>query len=307
MCCFLSYAFITLFDSGYVTGESKKNLLRGNSSQTVAVIDIDEVISSVPVTDIWGNEILDMTTVTLDKLDIALNDDRVKAVLLRLNTPGGEVYATREIYNKLQEIKAADKKVIVLMEDVAASGGYYISAAADYIVASEMTLTGSIGVVFSSLDLTGLYDKVGIKEIAVANSEGRLKVLNDLSNENGEGYKLLQSLADDYYDNFIRVVAEGRGMTVEEAKELGDGRVYSGRQAFDNGLVDELGEWNEAVEAIKKIAGLDDPNFVLLDEQPNAFGNFSLSLKNILSPFANYTDQLASGDKIKASYILRYY
>jgi protease-4 len=307
LCCLFAYLIITLTSGGYFNGVQKTSIKNGSSSQTVAVIDINEVISSQQGSDILGNKSADMATRTNAKLQNVIDDDNIKAVLLRMNTPGGEVYATREIYNKIQEVKQKGKKVVVLMEDETASGGYYIAAGADHIVASEMTLTGSIGVIFDSLDMTGLYDKVGLKQIDVTNTKGTLKVLKDLDKPDSEGYKLLQTLADDYYDNFVGVVATGRNLTKDQVRTLADGRVYSGKQALQNHLVDELGEYSEAVEAIKKIAGLDNPNMVLLEDQQNSFSGFGVTLLNYLNPLSSLTNRLAqSGTGVKAMYLLQY-
>ncbi len=307
LCCLFAYLMITLTSGGYFNGVQRTSIKGGNTNQTVAVIDIREVISSQQTSDILGNKTADMATRTIAKLQNAVDDDNIKAVLLRMNTPGGEVYATREIYNKIQEVRQKGKKVVVLMEDETASGGYYIAAGSDHIVASEMTLTGSIGVIFDSLDLTGLYEKVGIKQIDVTNSKGTLKVLKDLDKTDSEGYKLLQGLADDYYDNFVGVVAQGRNLTKDQVKALADGRVYSGKQALANHLVDELGEYDVAVEAVKKVAGLDNPNMILLEDQQNSFSGFGMTLLNYLNPLSSLTNRLnQSGAGAKAMYLLQY-
>lgn len=304
-CCF-SFTFVySLLSQGYLTDIDESVIGIGRSDQSVAVIDIKGVISSQEETDLWGNTEPDMATETINKIQAAIDDDSYKAVLLRVNSPGGEVYATRRIYNKLHELKETGKPIVVLFEDTAASGAYYLSMPSDHIVASEMTLTGSIGVIFSSLDLTGLYEKVGIEEIQVVNSDGNLKVLKDLGDPKSEGYKLLQSVADDYYQNFVDVVAEGRSKTDAEVKKLADGRVYSGKQALNNGLVDSIGEMDEAISEIKDLADLDEPNLVLLENKESSFSNFSTSIKEILSPLNAITgNHLEAG--VKAWYILQY-
>lgn len=306
LCCVGSLALLSTASGDLFSGVNKQSLMSGDYSQTVAVIDLDGVITSTSESDLFGNTTDDITSRTINKLDAVINDDSVKAVLLRVNSPGGEVYATRLIYNKIMDVKEAGKKVVVLMEDTAASGGYYIAAAGDKIVASEMTLTGSIGVIFSTVDLTGLYEKLGVKEIQVSNTEGKLKVLDDLSNENSEGYKLLQGLADDYYDNFVNAVAAGRGKTVAEIKAVADGRVYSGRQAKENGLVDELGEFNEADEVLRELAGLSNPNYVLYADEINSFSAYGLKLVNLLNPAASLLGDYKPKLGVYAYYLLDY-
>jgi len=306
LCCFVVYLVASLSTGGYFSGVDRRTVSVGSADQTVAIIDIDEVISSTGVTDFWGNETADMATRVNNRIQAAIDDENIKGVIFRVNTPGGEVYATRRIYNKIKELKDNGKYVVVLMEDVAASGGYYISAPADKIVASEMTLTGSIGVLFTTIDVSGLYDKVGIKEIIVVNSKGDLKVLEDLDKKDSKAYKLLQAVADDFYQNFVDAVAEGRGLSDTKVKELGDGRVYSGKQAVANGLVDELGEFSEAVTAMNDLAGFDDPNLIILEDQEGSFSGFGASLGNLINPLASVLGSEQPASKITAMYVLQY-
>jgi len=226
-----------------------------------------------------------MVSKAVRELDHAQQDDKVKGIIIRIDSPGGVVYDSKTIYNKIVEVKTA-KPVVVQMQSMAASGGYYIAAPANYIIASESTMTGSIGVILSTMDYTELYNKIGIEEINIVNTKGNLKVVEDLSDENGEGYKVLQALADDVYDDFVGVVAAGRGMTVAEVEAIADGRVYSGKQALENGLVDELGEETEAYAAIERIAELDEPTYVVYTDQISSFSNFSMRLASLLSPEA---------------------
>jgi protease IV len=250
----------------------------GDPKNTVAVVDIKGVIDRTQVADFFGNTTDDMVTIINKKLDEAINDDNIKAVILRVDSPGGEVYATRMIYNKILELKAKEKPVVVVMESMAASGGYYVSAPADWIIASEITTTGSIGVVMGGLDFKGVYEKLGIKEFYITNTEGDLKVVTDYSDPNSEGYKVLQSILDDVYNNFVGVIAEGRDMSVTEVKKIADGRVYSGKQAVANGLADEIGEFDLAVEKVKELANLENPRIKVLEVQQKTPGLFGFSL-----------------------------
>ncbi|MCA9382820.1 signal peptide peptidase SppA [Candidatus Dojkabacteria bacterium] len=300
-CCFMFFAFTIITADLSVSGDD--TFSSGSTDQTVAVIDVDGVITSLGASDFWGNELPGMVTDTVDKLERAKNDDNVKAVLIRVDSPGGEVYGTRIIYNKIKEVQEEGKVVVVLMESQAASGGYYISAPADWIVASEMTLTGSIGVRFSGLDLSGLYEKVGVEEVEVVNSEGDLKVLTDLADKNSEGYKVLQSVADDYYDNFVTVVAEGRGLDKSYVISIADGRVYSGMQAYDNSLIDEIGESKEAVAKVAELADLDDPNFVVYDSSLSGF-SFASSMLKLISPELDIINRVSNQPGIQGYYLL---
>lgn len=303
ICCACSFLLVVITNSSS-RNVSTSSLKKGAVDQTVAIIDVDGEISSNGSSDLFGNYKEDMVSVIIKKLERAKNDGNVKAVLLRVNSPGGEVYASQKIYNKILEVKKADKKVVVLMEDLAASGGYYVSAPADWIVASEVTITGSIGVRFSTFDYSGLYDKVGIKELHVANSKGKLKVLNHLEDPTSEGYKVLQSVADDTYDKFVEVVASGRKMTTEEVVNIADGRIYSGKKAFEIGLVDQLGEQQVAMEKVAKLAELENPNFVVYENSSGSLstiGSYGVSILNLVSPGKSITD--ASQDGLKIYYL----
>ncbi len=262
----------------------EKVLKDGSPDQGVAVIRIEGIISSQGQTDFLGNETPDMASTTIRKIEKAKNDPDIKAVLLEVNSPGGEAYASKLIYNKLLELKEADKKLVVLMKSTAASGGYLISAPADHIVASSMTTTGSIGVIVTGIDFKGLYQKLGITEFHVVNSQGDLKLLEGLDNKESESYKVLQSILDDVYDDFVSIVADGRGKTVEETEKLADGRIYSGKQAKELDLVDSIGELEAAEEAIEQTASLDEPTYVLYEDKTDSFSLYSLSLKRLVFP-----------------------
>jgi len=303
LCCLL---WFIISASGSLNTKDSGDLPSGASDQTIAVIDIDGVILESTGVDMWGSEMADMTTKAITQLERARTDDDVKAVLIRVNSPGGEVYATRKIYNKILDVQEEGKPVVVLMESIAASGGYYLSAPADWIVASEMTMTGSIGVIFTTYDTSKLYEKIGIEEVHIANTEGTLKVMTDLTNEDGEGYKVMQSLADDYYNNFANVVADGRSMSYTEVVELADGRIYSGNQALENGLIDELGELKEATTKIIKLADLDNPNFVIYKSDSGLLSNYNISLTNLISPELSAIKNKLDGGNLKAYYIVKY-
>ncbi|HRO64695.1 MAG TPA: signal peptide peptidase SppA, partial [Candidatus Dojkabacteria bacterium] len=201
-----------------------------------------------------------------------------------VDSPGGDVYASKLIYNKIVEFKETGKPVVAFMQDIAASGGYMVSAPADQIVASEVTVTGSIGVIASYVDYEELFDKVGLEQVNIVNTEGKNKAGEDLKDKESEAYILYQGILDDIYDEFIEIVADGRGMTKEEVIELADGRVYTGTQAIENGLIDELGEDKEAYDLIASLASLNNPNFIRYENEENPFSLYSMSLKNILFP-----------------------
>jgi protease IV len=184
-----------------------------------------------------------------------VKDSSVRAIVLRVDSPGGGVVPSQEIYNEVKKAKAV-KKVVVSMGSVAASGGYYISAPADRIVANPGTITGSIGVIMVVPNLKGLLEKVGIKTEVV--KSGKNKDLASVFRGIGdEERQIIQGVMDDVHEQFIAAVAEGRKMEIDKTRKISDGRIFSGRQAIGVGLVDEIGDLDDAVKVAGKLAGID--------------------------------------------------
>jgi protease-4 len=220
----------------------------------------------------------------LKSLRKAVKDKHIKAVLLRINSPGGTVPASQEIYDEISKLRADKKPVVVSMGDLAASGGYYISSAADLIVAEPGTLTGSIGVILSSMNLKGLGDKLGISPEVI--KSGKFKDLaSPYRPMTPEDKEILQALIMDAYDQFVTAVAKGRKMDLEVVKKLADGRVYSGRQALKLHLVDKMGGYDEAVETIQALA---KDRFQLKDKLPVEDSSSDSILQSLLESSASY-------------------
>jgi protease-4 len=180
-------------------------------------------------------------------------DDDVRAVVVRIDSPGGAVAPSQEIYSALRNLRKK-KKVVASMGNLAASGGYYIAAAADQIYASPGTLTGSIGVIFMHFNVRGLLEAVKIEETTLKAGKYKdtlspFRPLNELDREE------VQSLSEDVYGQFVRDVAEGRGLKEEEVRKLAEGRIYTGRRAKDLRLVDELGGFQDAIAKAWQLAG----------------------------------------------------
>jgi protease-4 len=183
------------------------------------------------------------------------DDPAVRAVVLRINSPGGVVAPTQEIFTAVHRLREAKKPVVASLGSVAASGGYYVAVAADRIYANPGTLTGSIGVVMQLANLEALLKKVGVEYVVV--KAGAYKDVGNFARAmTPEERRILQNLLDDIYDQFIRAVAEGRGLEPQAVRALAEGRVYSGRQAQGLKMVDELGGLDDAIEAAAKLAGL---------------------------------------------------
>ena len=230
----------------------------GSSGDKVAVISL-----SGPIAAEGEEGLMASVTITPDfvreQLDRAKNDSAVKAVVVKINSPGGAVAASQEI---AQEIKRMEKPIVIFMGDMVASGGYYISAPADKIVAKKGTLTGSIGVISQFMDLSGLYEKLGIKTQTIKSGKHKDMFSRELTEEE---QKLWQTLSDELYGQFIEEVAEGRNLDVEEVKKLATGELFSGTQAKKLGLVDVLGNYQDAVDEAAKLAGIEEP---IVEEYP---------------------------------------
>lgn len=183
------------------------------------------------------------------------DDPAVRAVVLRINSPGGVVAPTQEIFTAVRRLREAKKPVVASLGSVAASGGYYVAVAADRIYASPGTLTGSIGVVMQLANLEGLLKKVGVEYVVV--KAGAYKDVGNMARAmTPEERRILQSLLDDVYDQFISAVADGRGLDPQAVRAFAEGRIYSGRQAQSLKMVDDLGGLEDAIEAAAKMAGL---------------------------------------------------
>ncbi|RLF91235.1 signal peptide peptidase SppA [Thermococci archaeon] len=191
------------------------------------------------------------------QLDDIGEKKNVKAVVIRINSPGGSPVASQEIYQAIERLKKKGKKVVVSMGDIATSGAYYLSSAADKIVAEPSTITGGIGVISIKTDLSGLLEKIGVRfEVVKAGEYKDMWFYNRPMTE--EERKYLQEMVNEMYEQFIEDVSKGRNMTKEELYEIADGRVFTGSRAKELGLVDELGGLHEAVELAKEISGAED-------------------------------------------------
>ncbi len=185
--------------------------------------------------------------------DLAERDD-VKAVVLRIDSPGGGVGPSQEIYREVIKLKEK-KKVVVSMGSVAASGGYYIASAAHRIVANPGTITGSIGVIIEFMNVEELLKKVGLKGYVI--KSGRFKDIGSpLRKMSKEEKKFLQKLIDEVHSQFVEAVAKGRNLDVKEVRKIADGRIFTGAQAKRLGLVDELGNLADAVDLSGRLAGI---------------------------------------------------
>ncbi len=234
-----------------IARDDKTKLMTSLSSDKVLVIGLEGVIFDSFHSRSAFKSVLNVASLKKD-LEKALEDPHIKAVLLRMNSPGGTVAASQEIYQAVQKFKDSNKPIVVSMSDVCASGCYYIASAANYIVANPGTITGSIGVISSGLNFKGLLDKLGIVDQTF--KAGKFKDLGSPSRVLSEDEKkILNDLLLDSYDQFLDDVEKGRGIEREKLEELAQGLVYTGRQALTVGLVDELGSYEDSKLAVRKL------------------------------------------------------
>ena len=242
------------------------------SRNKIAVIPIEGVISG----DAIERSEYNMVTVIKEELNRADEDKDVKAVVLKVNSPGGEVLASDEIAKMIGEFQEkSSKPVIVSMGSLAASGGYYVSAPCQWIVANELTITGSIGVIMHGYNYRGLLDKIGVRPEVFKSGKYKDMLSGSKSPEEitPEEKQMVQALIDETYGKFKSVVAEGRQAAYQSNKQQGkmlnqdwadyaDGRILSGKEAFKLGFVDELGDFEVAVKRAKLLANIKQAELV---------------------------------------------
>ncbi|HEX6726495.1 MAG TPA: signal peptide peptidase SppA [Nitrospira sp.] len=200
--------------------------------------------------------ILDSQT-TIGELKRFSENPSIKAIVIRIDSPGGGVVPSQEIHDAVKRVRSKNNKaVIASMGSVAASGGYYIAAATDRIVANPGTLTGSIGVIMETANVEGLLQKIGVEGIVI--KSGKYKdVGSPLRKMSADERGLLQAVMDDVHKQFIEAVAEGRSLELRAAQVLADGRIFTGRQAKEAKLVDELGDLEDAIQLAAEVVGIE--------------------------------------------------
>jgi protease-4 len=204
----------------------------------------------------------------IDNIESAGENDQVRAIVLAVDSPGGGVVASDEIYHALTKV---EKPIVVVIGDLGASGGYYISMASDYIIANPNSLVGSIGVISEFPNAEGLLEKVGVDFVVI--TSGPRKDFGSPYREMTEAEReYWQVMVDEMYEGFVEIVASGRNMTAAEVRTLADGSVYSGRQALELNLVDALGYEEDALAKAAELGGIDgQPRIIEYQRQPTIF------------------------------------
>ena len=245
----------------------QEEYVSGEGPDTVAVIPVEGTIASAD-SSVGGVQPTVTPEGLSDALDQAADDESVRAIVLEVNSPGGGVTASALMHESITEFREnTGKPVVVSMGDTAASGGYYIATAADEIVANETTLTGSLGVVIPLLNFSEAADKYGVTQKYI--TSGEFKAMGsswkDLTPEERE---IFQSIVNEDYQEFVEVIVEGRDLSEDRVRELADGRVYSGEQAKENGLVDRFGDLEDAAKVSRDLAKIDEATVVRYVQQP---------------------------------------
>lgn len=244
------------------SGPLQEVQLSGTGEGKVLLLDFSGMISSQDKDGLVPQP--NMLATFKEELTRASKDEKVKAVVVRINSPGGTVTASDILYHELREFKTKKKiPVIASMMDVAASGGYYLAMASDAILVHPSTVTGSIGVIMLTVNAKGLLEKVGI-EASTITSGPRKDMGSPFRTMTPEERAIFQGVIDSFYQRFLSVVQAGRpNLSAEQIKKLADGRIYSGEQAKAAGLVDDIGYLDDALELAKKKAGLTEARVVI--------------------------------------------
>ncbi len=256
------------------------------SGNKIAIVDVEGIISSMALS-YRGRNMVDLID---DQLKMAAEDRSVRAVILKVDSPGGEVMASDDISRALLEFQETHRKpVVAALGGLGASGGYYVAAPCQWIVANELTMTGSIGVIMSTFNYRGLLDKVGVYPQVY--KSGRFKDMlrgsKKLDEIDPEEVKMVQAMIEETYAKFVSVVSQGRTRAqkqnqgagkalVPDWKTYADGRVLTGKQAYELGFVDELGDFQTAVKRAQKLSRISDANLVRYQEPFSVASLFSL-------------------------------
>ena len=252
---FTSLAYI----GGARLGSSSGSSIGGGS---VAVLDVTGEIGDVSARSTYNHNW------TMNTINDLIHDSSNKGIVIRVNSPGGSVYTSDELYEQLMKYKNKTKRpVYFYFRDQAASGGYYIAMAGDKIYANRNTWTGSIGVKTGTIyDVRGLLDKLGIKTNTI--TSGRNKAMGSMTEElTDEQREIMQSLIDEAYDQFVRIVAKGRNMSEGRVREIADGRIYSASQSKELGLIDGICNEETFFDTVRTFRGMKDVSFDFMEPE----------------------------------------
>jgi protease-4 len=238
-----------------------KTVLAGEGDAEIAIMSLQGIILTNPAQEPFA---LAQGIITPDAvgqtLELTFQDENVKAIIIRLDSPGGSAVASDEIYQHIKNT-AAQKPVVILVGDTAASGGYYIASAASYIFANPASMIGSIGVIAEITDVQELFKKIGLEQETYKSGEFK-DLFSSTRDRTPEEQQMIQELLDTTYGIFVRRVAAGRNMEIDQVFDLADGKIYSGAKAKELGLIDDFGYRWEAFDKAKQLAGVSQAKLV---------------------------------------------
>ena len=270
----------------------KLTLVDGNSDETIQKISIEGEIGA-EMTNTYSR------TSIINQIKEAKSNSNVKAILLSVNTPGGGVYETAELYN---ELKNSGKDVYVSMKKQATSGGYYVSMAAKKIFANTETTTGSLGVIMSYVSAQKFLNDHGIKQETIRS--GEQKAVGGLTEDLPESTrKIYQEQNKEAYDRFVKAIAQGRSMSEDEVRKLADGRTYTGTQAVENKLVDKIGTEEDLINFIKEDKKLSNPKVIELRPDKAAESLLSRFVKATMKSIISELNSEATSNQVERSYL----
>ena len=270
----------------------KLTLVDGNSNETIQKISIEGEIGA-EMTNTYSRASI------INQIREAKSNSNVKAILLSVNTPGGGVYETAELYN---ELKNSGKDVYVSMKKQATSGGYYVSMAAKKIFANTETTTGSLGVIMSYVSAQKFLNDHGIKQETIRS--GEQKAVGGLTEDLPESTrKIYQEQNKEAYDRFVKAIAQGRSMTEDEVRKLADGRTYTGTQAVENKLVDKIGTEEDLINFIKEDKKLSNPKVIELRPDKAAESLLSRFVKATMKSIISELNSEATSNQVERSYL----
>lgn len=258
----------------------EKIVEQGNWEDRIAVLDLQGIIQDTGEVPFMDSLAYDHRQF-LQMIDTAAEDPTIDGIIINVNSPGGGVVESAEIRDKIIEAQEeSDKPVYVSMGNTAASGGYYISAPADKIFAQPATLTGSIGVIMESINYTELAEELGVDFDTIKSGEFK-DIMSASRPMTDEDEEILQTMVDEMYDEFVDVIVDGRDLSEEEVRDLADGRVYTGKQAKELELVDELGSLDDTITVMEDDLDLGDAQIVEY-EASYGFGQlFGMTAQNL--------------------------
>jgi protease-4 len=249
----------------------KETVVQGEGPDKILLMDLSGLMAESPRRGIWNllGKCADPSRVK-EELDKAREDESIKALVLRINSPGGTVSASDMIYHEISRFKEErDVPVVACFMGLAASGGYYVAQAADEIIAHPTTITGSIGVVAMKFNVKGLMNKVGVEQETVKSGPWK-DFWSPFRPANEAEKQMMQAIIDDFYRQFVQVIEQGRKLSYREVKKVADGRVFTAVQARNLKLVDRIGYLEDALKAARKRAGLTTAQVVIY-QRPDSY------------------------------------